>query len=71
MIPKGIDLHGFVDDHEYRNSFTAKSRDKEAARIKELKECARNIKTRMDKNQLKMTNSKTKCIIYIKMEFSL
>ena len=64
VIPKGIDLHGFADDHGYKNSFMAKSRDKEAARIKELEECARNIKTWMDENRLKMNNSKTKFIIF-------
>ena len=41
-----------------------KSRDKEAARIKELEECARNIKTWMDENRLKMNNSKTKFIMF-------
>ena len=34
VIPEGIDLHGFADDHGYRNSFMAMSRDKETARIK-------------------------------------
>ena len=47
VIPKEIDLHGFADDQGYKNSFPAKSRDKETARIKGLEECARNIKTWM------------------------
>ena len=34
---KGIDVHGFADDHGYKNSFPANSRDKETARMKNLK----------------------------------
>ena len=59
VIPKGIDLQGFGDDHGYKNNFMEKSRDNKAARIKEIEECARNIKTWMDENRLKMNNSKT------------
>ena len=64
VIPKGIDLYGFADDHRYTNSFNAKSRDKEEARIKEFEECATNIKTWMDENRLKMNNSKTEFIMF-------
>ena len=63
-IPKEIDLHGFADDQGYNNSFPAKSRNKETTRIKELEECARNIKTWMDENSLKMKNSKTEFIMF-------
>ena len=51
VIPKGTDLHGFADDHGYKNSFPAKSRNKETTRIKE---CARDITTWMDENRHKM-----------------
>ena len=27
IITKGIDLHGFMDDHGYKSSFAGKSRD--------------------------------------------
>ena len=64
VIPEGIDLHGFSDDHGYKNNFMAMSRDREAARIKELEECARNIKTWMDENRLKMNNGKTEFIMF-------
>ena len=64
VIPKGIDLHGFADDHGYKNGFPAKSRNNETTRIKELKECARKIKTWMDENRLKMKNSKTEFIMF-------
>ena len=64
VIPEVIDLHVFADDHRYKNSFPAKSRDRETARIKELEECARNIKTWMDKNRLKMNNSTAKFIMF-------
>ena len=57
VIPKGIDLHGFADDHGYKNSFPEKSIDKETARIKEPGECARSIKKWMDENRLNMNNS--------------
>ena len=64
VIPEGVDLHGFAYDHGYKNSIMAKSRDKEAVRIKELEECARNIKTWMDENRLKMNNGQTKFIMF-------
>ena len=64
VIPKGIILHCFVDDHGYKNNFPAKSRDKETARIKELEECVRIIKKWMDENRLNMNNSKTKFIMF-------
>ena len=65
-IPKEIDLDGFADDHGYKNSFPAKSRNKETARINKLKEWSRDIKTWMDENRLKMNNSKTEfCNVWI------
>ena len=64
VIPKVMDLHGLADDHRYKNSFPAKSRKKETTRFKELEEGARNIKTWMDENRLKMNNSKTEFIMF-------
>ena len=64
VIPKGIDLHGFADDHGYKNTFQAKSINKEMARIKELEECVRNIKILMNEKRLKINNSKIKFIMF-------
>ena len=64
VIPKGIELHGFSDDHGYKISFPEKSRNKETAKIKELEECAGDIKAWMDKNRLKMNNNNTEFIMF-------
>ena len=64
LILKGSDLHSPADDHGYKNSFPAKSRNKETTRITELEECDRNIKTWIDENRLKMNNSKTEIIMF-------
>ena len=45
MIPKETDLRGFADDHGYKNSFPARSRNKETTGINKLEECVRDIKT--------------------------
>ena len=50
---KPTDLHGFVDDHVYKESFAAKSRTDETNTMGELVNCASRIKNWMEGNQIK------------------
>ena len=44
VIPPQVDLHGYADDHAYKKSFLANSREVESDTIKQLQNCARVIK---------------------------
>ena len=64
VIPRGVDLHGYADDHAMKISFKAKDRLEEERAICQLEKCAIDIKTWMDRNRLKMNSSKTEFILF-------
>ena len=55
------DLHGYADDHGIKNKFEPVC-DKETLTTKLLSDCLIRIKSWMDLNRLKMTNTKTEYI---------
>ena len=64
IIPKEIYLHGSANVMGIKTAFQQNPESRRTTRIKELKECARNIKTWMDENRLKMNNSNTEFIMF-------
>ena len=53
VIPPQLDLHWNADDHAYKMSFLANSREAESDTIEQLQNCARVIKIWMDGNRLR------------------
>ena len=64
VVPPQVDLHGYADDHAYKMSFLANSRETESDTIEQLQNCARVIKIWMDGNRLKMNNKKAEFIMF-------
>ena len=64
VIPPQVDLHGYADDHAYKKSFLANSREAESDTIEQLQNCARVIKIWMDGNRLKINNKKMEFIMF-------
>ena len=66
VIPMGMPLHGFADDHSVKKSFCAnkKNRKLERKTIQDLEESVMKIKHWMDINWLKMNDGKTEFIPY-------
>ena len=66
VIPRGMPLHGFADDHSVEKSFHAnkKNRNLQRKTIQDLEDSVMKIKHWMDINQLKMNDGKTYFILY-------
>ena len=64
VIPKGLQLSGFADDHSIRKSFKAKNRQEECATNTSLEKCLLNVKKWMDEARLKMNPAKTEFIYF-------
>ena len=64
VIPLQIDLHGYADDHPYKEGFLANSREAESETIGQLENCASVIKIWMDGNWLKMNDKKMEFIMF-------
>ena len=59
-----VSLHGFVDDHALKNTFSANSRLAERESVSTLEAKTADVKLWMDHNHLKMNDSKTKFIMF-------
>ena len=59
-----VSLHGFVDHHTLKNTFSANSRLAERESVSTLEAKAADVKLWMDHNHLKMNDSKTKFIMF-------
>ena len=57
-----VSLHGFVDDHALKNTFSANSRLAERESVSTLEAKVADVKLWMDHNHLKINDSKTKFI---------
>ena len=61
-----LDLYGYADDHSVKNEFKVCKTNPtdENASVRVVEDCASRIKKWMDKNQLKMNDSKTEFITF-------
>ena len=61
-----LDLHGYADDDGVKNEFKVckTNHTDENASVRVMEDCASEIKKWMDKNQLKMNDSKTEFITF-------
>ena len=64
VIPAGITINGFADDHSIRRPFSADSRDQESQSILLLMNMVANIASWMDTMSLKLNPDKTKFIMF-------
>ena len=64
VVPKGLQLSGFADDHSVRKSFKASNRQEERATNTSLETCLLSIKNWMDEARLKMNPAKTEFIYF-------
>ena len=65
VIPAGININGFADDHSVRKSFIASSRDQEIQSISMLMDTVTTIASWMDTMHLKLNADKTGFIMKI------
>ena len=61
-----LDLHGYADDHGVKSEFKVckTNHNDENASVRVMEDCASKIKKWMDKNQLKLNDSKTEFITF-------
>ena len=64
VIPEGIDLNGFADDHNVKKSFGAGNKVEEKEVISVLESCTTKINEWMNVNRLKMNTDKTEFILF-------
>ena len=64
VIPEGVDLNSFADDHNVKNSFGAGSNIEEKAGISMFESCTTKINEWMNVNRLKMNMDKTEFILF-------
>ena len=64
VIPAGITINGFADDHSIRRSFITDSRDQENQSISMLMDTVATIASWMDTMHLKLNPDKTEFIIF-------
>ena len=66
VIPRGMPLHSFADDHSVKESFHTKKRNRNIERktIQDLEGSAMKIKHWMDINWLKINDGKSEFILY-------
>ena len=65
VIQPQVDLHGYVDDHTYKNGSLANSREAESETMGHLENYASVIKIWMDGNRLKMNDKRqsSSCLV--------
>ena len=64
VIPEGVDLHGFADNHYVKKLFGAGNKAEEKAVISALESCKTKINEWMNVNRLKMNMDKTELILF-------
>jgi hypothetical protein len=64
VIPHGIDVHGYADDHAIKTSFISGSIASETGAFQDMEDTMTKIGDWMTKNRLKMNESKTEFIIF-------
>ena len=64
VIPAGIAISGFMDDHSIRKPFNADSQDKESQSILLMMDTVANIVSWMDTMHLKLNPDKTEFIMF-------
>ena len=64
IVPDGLQLSGFADDHSVRKTFKAGNTNEEIDTISKLESCLLSIKQWMDQARLKMNPSKTEFIYF-------
>ena len=64
VIPEGIDLNGFVDDHNVKKAFKAGNKEDEEEVISDLEMCTTRINNWMNVNRLKMNTDKMEFILF-------
>ena len=64
VIPKGVDLNGFADDHNVKKSFEAGNKVEEKAVVSVLESCTTKTNEWMNVNRLKMNMDKTEFILF-------
>ena len=64
VIPAGITINGFADDHSIRKSFITNSRDQEHQTISMLMDTVTTIVSWMDTMHLKLNPDKTEFIMF-------
>ena len=64
VIPAGITINGFTDDHSIRKPFNADSRDQESQSILLMMDMVANIASWMDTMHLKLNPDKTEFIMF-------
>ena len=63
-VPRPITLLGYSDDHAFKDTFNAKSRDDENRCLVGMEECLKDVKIWMCKSRLQMKNGKTEFIYF-------
>ena len=63
VIPEGVDLNGFTDNHNVKKSFGTGNKVEEKAVISVLDSCTTKINKWMNVNRLKMNTDKTEFIL--------
>ena len=66
IVPVGMDLHGFADDHALKKAFStrANAEQNEQSTTLELENASIQIKSWMDQHRLKMNSAKTEFILF-------
>ena len=64
VVPKGLQLSGFADDHSIRNTFKAGNIKAKTEAKSKVESCMLNIKQWMDATHLKMNPNKTEFIYF-------
>ena len=64
VIPEGIDLNSFVDDHNVKKAFKAGNKVDEEEVTSDLEMCTTRINNWMNVNRLKMNMDKTEFILF-------
>ena len=64
IVNPPLTLHGFADDHVVGNKFKPGEWNEEERCMRELEECATNLKVWMNENRLKMNSDKTEFVLF-------
>ena len=64
VVPAGVNINGYADDHSLRTSFKAVNTTQEEATVLNVKHAVSNIASSMDEMQLKLNCNKTEAILF-------
>lgn len=64
VVPPGLDIHGYADDHAIKIPFISGMRSEEEKALIKLEHCLKNIRDWMNVNRLKMNDSKTEFVVF-------